>query len=786
MSNNKNTNIGVSLNYSNKKLTEFPKDIYKYKTTLISLDISGNPLLDLEQAINELKEFKSLKRLKINIETGEEAKKLIQAIPFLKVLNDVKIQEEENNSNETINNISVTKNINIKENHKETDTNFENILEKIKEYDNQKKEKYDSIINDYNKLITKNKVKNTLEICSFFNKILINLINEAQEKSYIKSGSLKPLLEAQTENESIRINYESKINLKNNNINNNTSFFSIDSPNEKIKNIKTETTSFSYVNSNKNLTNINKINNTKKIIRNNSTYNKNKNEIRKEYSKNIKKNFSLSKNKYIDKECKSDIESNKSNNTITIKNIENCFSEQKNKIKKEISQQSRNPTSNILNIKKIDQNQRPKKKFKFTHKSHSKKIINKASLLYNQDNTDANSNINTNVNTDTFTQTMNIENNNNANIVNKKKIKNNSKNMSKTMSTNSDNNLTKSNNNNNYLSKYDMLKNCVDNSTINSFLSQIEPKNFVISNIFDNLKEIITIDVNNIRVLNIKNFLEIISQVYKQRNLRLEKKRQGLSYMKGTLEIDLLTYLKSKYGLKKLIIEWILIIFSSIKAYSKINGEICLFGLILRNELDEGSIDIMQKIKETVSNLLNYIYQYNIKLIEKIKNNKEFMKENEWISICEILYSNDINLRQRFIKKINEFIKNMLKNEKILEKMGKKILFSDFLNLLIMFNLRQRKRYLNNLVKFFQKYDKEKYGIINYDDFKLMVKDFGIFDKDIINEKVNILIEKIDKEVTGQITFNDVVECFDNFYLNNITNKTEDKIKLLDKISNLN
>ena len=65
-----------------------------------------------------------------------------------------------------------------------------------------------------------------------------------------------------------------------------------------------------------------------------------------------------------------------------------------------------------------------------------------------------------------------------------------------------------------------------------------------------------------------------------------------------------------------------------------------------------------------------------------------------------------------------------------------------------------------------------------------MVKDFGIFDKDNINEKTNFLIEKLDKEATGQITFNDIVEGFDNFYLSNINNKTEDKIKLLDKISN--
>ena len=256
--------------------------------------------------------------------------------------------------------------------------------------------------------------------------------------------------------------------------------------------------------------------------------------------------------------------------------------------------------------------------------------------------------------------------------------------------------------------------------------------------------------------------------------------------MKGTLEIDLFSYLKSRYGLKKLIIEWILIIFSSIKAYSKINGEICLFGLILRHELDEGSIDILQKIKETVNNLLNYLYKYDNRIIEKIRNNKEFMKENEWLTICEILYSNDINLREKFKKKIYEFINKMINNEKILEKIGKKILFCDFLNLLIMFNLRQRKKYLKNLVNIFRKHDKERYGIINYDEVKLMIKDIGIVDINKINDIMNYLIEKNDKEATGQITFNEIVECFDNFYLENINNKTEDKIKLLDKISDLN
>ena len=776
MSGKYNVNIKVSLNYSNKKLTELPKELYEHKNDLFSLDISANPLLDLDKTINELKEFKSLRNLKINIETGNEAKKLIESLPFLKVLNDIKIQQDENRINNQNNNTTEkieNNDATDKNNEKIIDNNFEIILEKIKEYDDLPKEKYDLIINDYNKLINKNKIKNTLEICSYFNKILINLIKDAQEKENLKIGSLKPLLEAQTQNEFIRINYESKLNLNNNKIKTNLHEISIDSPREKIKQIKTETASISFVNSNKNITNSNIMN--KKIVRNNTMKNKNKNEIRKEYSKNIK-NLSLSKNKKLDKDSKSEFEN-------------------ENKIfKKDITQQSRNNINTLSNNIRDDISKKSsKKKFKFTHKSHNKKILNKTSYQYLQENTDENSN--TNMNTETLTQTMNIENNmtnnnNNNNATNKKRIKN-PKYMNKTISSISDTNITtinnNNNNNNNYFYKYNMLKNCLDNSTINSFLNQMEKQNFGIYNNFDNLKELINIDINSIRVLNIKNILDIISQVYRQRNIRLQKKLQGTYYIKGTLETDLISYLKSKYGLKKMIIEWFLTILSSIKAYSKINGEICLFGLILRNELDEGSIDILQKIKETVGNILNHLYKYNNTIVEKIKNNKEYMKENEWIFICQVLYCNDINLREKFENKIYEFIKKMIKSDKILEKIGKKILFCDFLNLLIMFNLRQRKKYLKNLVNIFQNYDKEKLGVINYEEFKLMIKELGYFDKSKINDIINHLVEKCDKETTGQITFNEVVECFDNYYLDNLDkNKTQDKIKLLDKISNLN
>ena len=889
MKENNNQNQVVSLDYSNKQLSDFPKELEQYKSTLVNLDISANPLLDLDKTIKALTEFTSLKKLKINIETGDDAKKIIDALPLLEILNDHPINEEDNefeihnenieiisesheinetngnnniydnlieeeiaqfnyqslnNSNEKNNinkiinnninndNNAINQNLNnVYENKVEiTDENkFEFILNKIKEYSEITKEKYDLINNEYNRLMNNN-IKNTLDICSFFNKVLINLIKDAQEQNNIKIGSLKPLLEAQSQNEIIRINFEGKIHLalQNSNINNNHSYITIESLRDKNKLIQTETNSVSQ---DKNVTNIssNNYNNLNTNLNNNSNNNSvnytnhsnykkkydkniknisnkkiNKNEIRKQYSNNIK-NLSHSKIKKRD-----EIDRNNEKNSIGYgKNITfsiDDYLSDKNMVKNK----SFNKNENMQQITKKD-----KKKFKFTQKSHSKKkISNKISFQENTD-TYANSNTYTNVNTEGNNKlnasqpTAILLNNTNTSfqpmvqtVENQPSYKNridnksyhkktitsdNYKYLGKTLSTISNNNS----NNSNYLSKYDMLKDCQDNPTINNLLLQIEKKveNVGVTQIFDGLKDQIYYNYNNIHTINLKNLLEIINQVYRLRANRIKRQMLGTSsnYTKGTLETDLMTFLKSKYGLKKLIIEWNINILSSIKAFSKINGEVCLFGLILRNELDEGSIDILFKIKETVNSILRPLYKYDNEVIINIKNNKEFMKESEWQIIAKILYNNDNNLRQRFQNKIYNFIKKFINNDKILEKNGRKILFGDFLNQLIMFNLRLRKRYLKNLVNFFKKQDKDRYGLINHEEFKLMMENIGIIEKDNFKEITDYLIENADKEGSGQISFNDVVVCFDNFYLDyQNDDKNEEKIKLLDKINNLN
>lgn len=47
------------------------------------------------------------------------------------------------------------------------------------------------------------------------------------------------------------------------------------------------------------------------------------------------------------------------------------------------------------------------------------------------------------------------------------------------------------------------------------------------------------------------------------------------------------TYLNQRYGLKQLIIEWAGAIIAGIKRFSKDDADVCLFGKVLRNEVDE-------------------------------------------------------------------------------------------------------------------------------------------------------------------------------------------------------
>ena len=140
---------------------------------------------------------------------------------------------------------------------------------------------------------------------------------------------------------------------------------------------------------------------------------------------------------------------------------------------------------------------------------------------------------------------------------------------------------------------------------------------------------------------------DIMNEIYNSK-INYDKKCFENKVPIETLEQHMYTYLNQKYGLKNLIIEWAASIINSIKLYSNEDSEINLFGKILRNEQEEDSRIVLSKLKDNISELL----EYYLKSKNQSKNEKELKKllmqkkegyinEDEWKSIVNYIYSKD-------------------------------------------------------------------------------------------------------------------------------------------------
>ena len=712
------TKKGISsLDYSQKKITNIPKEVLKNKDTLITLDISGNNFKDFNSIIEDLKQLKKLKNLKINIYTQEQAKNLIDAMPNLEYLNDEPINEEINSDKaeeEIVINIPLVKLVDIE---------FEPVFQKLNEFYSMNKTKEDNFqklieeFNNFGKKLKNSKNNNkddsnkTMKLYTFLNNKLNKIKEEANNKNNkYNQKSLALLSSVIEENNKIK-NKFNKIKTK-----------------QKESEIKLDK---EYGNE-KDVTDENNSNN-EKLTRN----------------KNNQKNKNIKQNSFKSKQ--------KTDNNYNSQNLEKKQSKDSNKIKQKEKDK---------NSKKLSKY--PSSYGEFSPKNNANNIF--ISNLPQQKKNDklwSNRSFNKiNEKLKSPIESARKAQNNHGTISEKKKSKHA---------------FLSINQRKKYKEQADLIENYNDPNITDLLMKN--KANYNTLNVFDDdNNEQISKDKLNTRVINLNNLLEIINQIYKIRNSRIEKQKDGV-YNKGTLEQDLYTYLKSKYGLKNLIVEWNINILSAIQTYINLSGEVYLFALILRNELDEESIEIMNKIKKTVNNILYLIYDYDTNMVENIKNNKEFLRENEWKTISKCLYSDDDNLREKFVNKVINYIDKLMKGQDLMAKTGKKILLSDFMNILIYFNLKLRKKYLHNIFVLFSQQDKKRTGIINPESFKTIIKSCGIItDEEKVEEVANDLIEIADKEGSGQITFNDMVQCLDNLDLI----MDEGKVKFLDKLSKMN
>ena len=305
------------------------------------------------------------------------------------------------------------------------------------------------------------------------------------------------------------------------------------------------------------------------------------------------------------------------------------------------------------------------------------------------------------------------------------------------------------------------------------------------------------------RVFTIKMMKEIINDIYNSK-AEYDKKSEENKLPKETMEQHMYTYLNQKYGLKSIIIEWASNIINGIKIFSSEDSEICLFGKILRNEIEENARLIFSNIQKSILEYLKYYikkkrHYISAKEVSKILKEKKngMLSEEEWKEIVNYLYNeedskileeriNDIIQKKYFKSKLDTDRK--LTREEIIQlsklKEEYNIPFKDLVKILHEFQIKQREKQLKNFVNIFKSVDKDNNGVINEEEFVNLLYNMNIFG-DNLKQKIVELLTQIDPYNNKQITFSECVNLFSTIPYepeNSNQNQNGGNISILDRI----
>ena len=310
------------------------------------------------------------------------------------------------------------------------------------------------------------------------------------------------------------------------------------------------------------------------------------------------------------------------------------------------------------------------------------------------------------------------------------------------------------------------------------------------------------------RILTQKQLLQVITEIYTSKS-QYDKKCYDYHLPKETLEQHMYTFLNNKYGLKNLTIEWATSIINGIKQYSQTNSEVCLFGKILRNELEEESYQVYLKLKSTIYELLGYYYQTkypykSTKEIDRMLKEKQgsYLIEEEWKTLIKYLFPKD---SETVLSKINEYIEST-RNERTqtdnkvntyayssgnsrkltreeLKSLNRKendlkILYTDFNKILLEIQIRLRDKYLSNFVSTFKQIDEDDDGVLNEEQFRDLIIKLELYPLESVGEEYEKLIDKIDPFNTQVFTFSDCVRLLANEFVDDGKTKALDKIAM--------
>lgn len=337
-------------------------------------------------------------------------------------------------------------------------------------------------------------------------------------------------------------------------------------------------------------------------------------------------------------------------------------------------------------------------------------------------------------------------------------------------------------------------------------------------------------DISNLflignRILTMKMIKDIINNIYSSKN-NFNNKCIENKLPKETMEEYMYTYLNHKYGLKNMVIEWATNIINGIKNYSQIDNEICLFGKILRNDLDESCQFIMPKIKKKLEDSIIKVLkkECEFKGDEEINEYKNKLIKNRLpLNLVQMILNSIYNRSEiekiipKITEKVNEYKIKVANNElndkdnnilyglsclnnkdnpchdklsrielkqKLIEKENESssIEYNELTNICHELEVDTRENYLKPFIDIFKLIDEDNDGILNENQFINLIKALKIYNENNLGNEINAILNLIDPYGYKKFIFSDCVQVLSNYNINNknlidiITSKENDNI----------
>lgn len=269
------------------------------------------------------------------------------------------------------------------------------------------------------------------------------------------------------------------------------------------------------------------------------------------------------------------------------------------------------------------------------------------------------------------------------------------------------------------------------------------------------------------KILTKKMLIEIIDEIYTSKS-NYDKISNENKLPRETMEQYMYTFLNYKYGLKNLIIEWAVSIINGIKTFSSEDPKILLFGKILKNEIEEEFRNTYERLKKTISDLLQHYIKARFpmkknddlfEIIDKKIKNNGLLPEEEWKGIIFYLYEeNDAKVIEAKIISDNENAYS--KGQKQMKQGSISICYNNFLKIILDFQIKCRVSFLKKFTLLFKSYDTDNNGILSENEFLNMIlkksKELSLH----IEAYIDKILLKVDPFGNKIINFSDCVTMF--------------------------